>query len=236
MKKQWDNLRPFEKRVIVVVAAVLFIVFNAWFVFPHFSDWSQVKRRMANAQKTLALFQTELAQTNKYTQEIKKLQSAGLSVPAEDQSIHFQSAILTHAAQTGVNVLTSSRIGTRTNDQFFLELSQTISTQSTEQQLVDFLYGLGSEDSLIRVRDLGLRPDPPHYALIGTITLVASYQKKPPAKSSTPPARAAAATPAPAAANPPAPSPKPKTPAPTPPGTHGVPGMQTNKPANKSAK
>src|SRR6266404_5930650 len=236
VKKQWDNLRPFEKRVVVAVLAMLFIVFNFWFVFPHFSDWGRVQFRMEKAQRTLAMFQTELAQTNKYSQEIKKLQSEGLSVPPEDQSLHFSSTILTRAAQCGVNVLTTSRTSTRTNDQFFIEQSQTISTQSTEQQLVDFLFGLGSGDSLVRVRDLGLRPDPPRFALVATITLVASYQKKPQAKSPAPPARPAASTPVPAAANPPTPSPKPKPPAPTPPGTHGVPGMHTNKPANKPAK
>jgi hypothetical protein len=243
VKKQWDNLRPFEKRVVVAVLAMLFIVFNFWFVFPHFSDWGRVQFRMEKAQRTLAMFQTELAQTNKYSQEIKKLQSEGLSVPPEDQSLHFSSTILTRAAQSGVNVLTTSRTSTRTNDQFFIEQSQTISTQSTEQQLVDFLYGLGSGDSLVRVRDLGLRPDPPHYALVGTITLVASYQKKPQAKSSAPPARGSVPQPGPPAAKPPAPSAKPATSSPNPaaspakPGAApGKPGMQTNKPANKPLK
>ena len=38
------NLRPFEKRLVVVVAAVLFVVLNAWFVFPHFSDLADAQR------------------------------------------------------------------------------------------------------------------------------------------------------------------------------------------------
>ena len=39
------NLRPFEKRLVVGVGAVLFVVLNAWFVFPHFSDLARPRRR-----------------------------------------------------------------------------------------------------------------------------------------------------------------------------------------------
>ena len=48
---------------------------------------------------------------------------------------------------------------------------------------MDFLYSLGSGNSLIRVRDLTLRPDPPRQQLSGTVKLVASYQKNPPKKA-----------------------------------------------------
>jgi len=58
-----------------------------------------------------------------------------------------------------------------------------INVQATDAQLVDFLYKLGSDASMIRVRDLELQPDPPHQHLTANIRLVASYQKNPPAKS-----------------------------------------------------
>ena len=41
MKTYLDNLRPLEKRVVVGVAVMAFVVFNLWFVVPHFSDWEQ---------------------------------------------------------------------------------------------------------------------------------------------------------------------------------------------------
>ena len=44
---------------------------------------------------------------------------------------------------------------------------------------MDFLYKLGSGASMIRVRDLELQPDSPHYHLSANIRLVASYQKNP---------------------------------------------------------
>jgi hypothetical protein len=72
---------------------------------------------------------------------------------------------------------TPGRIITVTN-QFFIEKSQNFSVQGGEKQLVDFLYNLGSGESLIRVRDLGIRPEPAHHELVGTVKLVASYQKK----------------------------------------------------------
>jgi hypothetical protein len=248
VNKYWNNLRPFEKRVVVVVAAALFVIFNFWYVFPHFSDWSRVQHRKEKAYGTLRLFQPELDQADKYRLEIAKLQGEGLSVPPEDQILHFSSAILTHAAQAGVTVTTTGRTTTRTNDPFFLEQSQAISTLSGEKQLVEFLYSLGSGDSLIRVLSFGLRPDPPRQSLVASITLVASYQKKSSAKSSTA-ASAAPATASAAAAKPPAaPAPKPATPAQNPPGQApksqkpdaakpgsppSKPGIQTNKPAKK---
>jgi hypothetical protein len=84
-------------------------------------------------------------------------------------------------AQSGVNVTSTSRTSTRTNE-FFLELAQTIGVQSAEPQLVDFLYNLGAGTSLIRVRGLTLHPDPPRQQLIANATLVASYQKNQPKK------------------------------------------------------
>jgi type II secretory pathway component PulM len=56
------NLRPFEKRLVVGVGAVLFVVLNAWFVVPHFSDLSQARERRLEALKKLELWQAEMDQ------------------------------------------------------------------------------------------------------------------------------------------------------------------------------
>ncbi|HLH56497.1 MAG TPA: hypothetical protein VKY92_23125, partial [Verrucomicrobiae bacterium] len=66
--------------------------------------------------------------------------------------------------------------------------SQSLSVQAGEQQLVDFLYDLGSGNSQIRVRDLSVRPDPPRQQLVAQVKLVASYQKKPTARPAGRPA------------------------------------------------
>jgi hypothetical protein len=187
------NLRPFEKRLVVGVAAVLFVVFNAWFVFPHFSDLAQAQDRKADALKKLARWQVEADQIPKYKAAISSL-AEGLEVPPEDQQNQFSRAIQSQQAQSGVNVTSTSRPSTRTNE-FFLELAQTISVQSGEPQLLDFLFNLGAGNSLIRVRGLTLHPDPPRQQLVANVTLVASYQKNPPKKPASG-VQAAAARPA----------------------------------------
>jgi Tfp pilus assembly protein PilO len=192
MKKYFSNLRPFERRVVVAVAVTVFIVFNAWFVFPHFSDWTKVQTRMKDAQWQLAKYQTEINQAPVYKKLIEELVGPeNQDVPAEDQASQFQRVIQMHQAQSGVNVTSTSRINTSTN-QFFLELSQNIGVQSTEQQLVNFLFDLGSGTSLIRVRDISLHTDPPRQQLIANVKLVASYQKAA-LKGAAPAARRAAA-------------------------------------------
>ncbi len=191
------SLRPSEKRLIVGVAAVLFLVLNWWFVFPHFSDWAKVQARVNKARGTLEKFQIEVQQTNSVWRSVKELENEGFSVPAEDQMLHFANTREVVAGQSGVAIGQTSKVTTRTN-QFFLELTQTISLLTKEQQLVDFLYNLGSSNSLIRVRDLTLRTDAPRQNLNATVKLVASYQKTLPARQPVPSgqSRTAASTPA----------------------------------------
>jgi len=187
------NLRPFEKRLVVGVGAVFFVVLNAWFVFPHFSDLSQAKEQRAASQKKLELWQAEIDQKAKYQAGINKFIKQGQEVPPEDQVNQFARAIQNQQAQSGVGIPSFGRTTTQTN-QFFLEQTQTISVESGEAQLVDFLYNLGSGNSLIRVRDLSLKPNGTRFALSGSVKLVASYQKNPP-KKTTPVANPAAAAP-----------------------------------------
>src|SRR5262245_17350549 len=181
MNQYWQNLRPLEKRLVVGVGSVLFILLNWWFVVPHFSDLSKTDRRMNKARASLELFNSEISKTNMYKTNIAILQGEGLSVPQEEQMFNFSSGVNMQAAQSGVAISSSGKIQSDTN-QFFVELSQNINVVSKEQALVDFLYNLGSGHSLIRVRDLGLKPDPPRQQLMGSVKLVASYQRKLPVR------------------------------------------------------
>jgi hypothetical protein len=81
-------------------------------------------------------------------------------------------------------------------NQFFLERAQAISVVGGEPQLVNFLYGLGAGNSLIRVRALTLRPDPPRYQLNANMTVVASFQKKATASPAAKTAESTSAKPA----------------------------------------
>jgi len=76
------NLRPFEKRLVVGIAVVVFIVVNAVFVVPHFSDWGAVQQRMSEARQKLAKWQGVAAEEPKYKKLVDELQKEGQSVPA----------------------------------------------------------------------------------------------------------------------------------------------------------
>ncbi len=196
MNSYWQGLRPFEKRVVVGVGVLFFIVLNALFVWPHSSDLAAVNRRMDDAKKKLTLFESEIAQKPKFERLVKELESEGLAVPPEEQAFQFNNAINLQASQSGVRIMSNGRLTTTTN-QFFMEKSQSISLQAGEPQLVDFLYSLGSGNSLIRVRDLDLRPEPSHHELVANVKLVASYQKK--LSTRTTPAAGASSAQSPAA-------------------------------------
>jgi hypothetical protein len=196
VKDYFSRLSSSERRFVVVVGLVLFLVVNIFWVWPHFSDWGTIRGRIESATATLATFDAAFEKTNNWGIEVEKMQRGGGNVPAEDQAVAFLRAIQTQAAQSGVAVGGNGRLITRTN-QFFMEQIQTINVSSGEKQLVDFLYNLGSGDSLVRVRDLSVHPDPAHQQLQANITLIASYQKNakaPPASKNAP-----AAKPAPAA-------------------------------------
>ena len=187
MKKYFAHLRPLERRLAVGVVVVLILVLNFVFIWPHFSDWSQLKTRLKNARDTLASYQATIAQATNYQAQVKSLEGQGEFVALEDQAINFMRTIQAQAEASGVGRANYSRSIMHTNDAFFVEQVQNINVVATDQQLVDFLYKLGSGASMIRVRDLELQPDGPRLHLNANIRLVASYQKNPVA-----PARAAA--------------------------------------------
>lgn len=200
------NLRPFERRLVVVVGIALFIILNYFLVWPYFGAVAEKNARREKAGTTLALRLDEIAQTNKFVKELKALEGEGLAVPPEDQATDLARTINYQAAQNLVIPQSLSKSVTRTNE-FFLEQSITITTLSTEDALVNFLHSLGTGTSLIRVRELSLRRDASQQKLTATIQLVASYQKKPAIRSTAP---APAASPAPAV-NKPAATPPPAT-------------------------
>ena len=60
MKRYWEQLRPNERRVVVIVGFIRFIVLNAWFIWPHFNDLNRDSARMQAAEKTLATYHATL--------------------------------------------------------------------------------------------------------------------------------------------------------------------------------
>ena len=200
------NLRPQERRFVVVVVAIFFVVINFWFVWPHFSDWGQVKSEIAKARTTLEKYrhETDPKRVGEYQSRLKQLEGGGSMVAADEQSFDLARAINKHAMQSGVSITGNQEVRTssvKTNE-YFEEKSRSIEVVAGEKELVDFLISIGSTNSMIRARTILLQPDQTFTRLRGTIVLVASYQRnrvvKPAAPAVKPQPLAPAAT-APAA-------------------------------------
>ncbi|HUE37139.1 MAG TPA: hypothetical protein VMO20_07090 [Candidatus Acidoferrum sp.] len=177
MKKYFEQLRPMERRLAVGVTVVVILVLNYIEIWPHFSDWGNAKAKTLQAQQTLKLYKDAIAQTPTYQRLLKKFESQGAAVAPEDQEIDLMRTVSMQSAETGASIISSSRSMTHTNNVFFVEQVQTISVVATDGQLVDFLYNLGNDPAMIRVRDLELQPDGARQHLNAQVQLVASYQK-----------------------------------------------------------
>jgi hypothetical protein len=171
------NLRPNERRLVIIVAIVVFIILNFIFVWPKFGDWGKIKARRTIANGLITQYERELANTKRYQLEMKDLETQGAAVASEEQAVKLSTTVQNQAALSGVQVnrydpvrQTALSSGGKTN-QFFEEQSGIINVVTEEKALVDFLYNLG---------------DPPRHRLQGNITLVASYAKKAPPKAVAP--------------------------------------------------
>ncbi len=178
------NLRPQERRLVVVVALAVFVVLNLWFVWPHFGDWAKAKSARARAETTMKRYQDEIARVPGYEKRLVELESEGGSVVTDEQQLDLLLTVQNQSRKHDVTVTSydprPKTVLTETN-RFFEEQTLTIHVNTGNEELVNFLVSLASTNSLIRVRDMRLNPDPTGTRLNGDITLVASYQKKLPA-------------------------------------------------------
>ncbi len=198
MKKYFAQLRPLERRLAVGVLVVVLLVLNFVYIWPHRHDWGNWEARLADARIKLALYQKTIKQTGSVQSQVNELKSKGEDVAQEDQSVNFMRTIQSQSSASGVAIISTSRLSTKTNDVFFVEQMQNINVSGDDKALVDFLFKLGSGASMTRVRDLELQPDAAKTRLTANIQLVASYQKNPKAPVAKAPTgiipRAASAT------------------------------------------
>jgi Tfp pilus assembly protein PilO len=184
------NLRPQERRLVVMATAVLFVVLQFWLVWPHFKDWEQVKAGLTAADKNLKTYQTEIALTNEYRLKLAELEQQGDTILAAEEAqpnILIQK-IQSQAGRSKLNVLNISptpRSNLGRANQFFEEQTIGVGLNPTgDEELIDFLVAMGSGDLMVRVKELDLRPDPSRTKLMGKVTLVASFQRNRPDKTS----------------------------------------------------
>ncbi len=189
------NLTAQERRILVVVLTVAFVIVNALFVWPHFYDMSRLKLQLRSSRDTLDAYRAEIARQPAYRARLDLLAKQGEAVLAAEQALQLTRTVQTEAQLKGVAITGTRPVASVSTNQFFDEQTLAVDVAATDKQLVDFLVALGSGDSMIRVRDMDLRPDPQQFRLIGKITVVASYQKKPKtAPTAAAPARSASTT------------------------------------------
>ena len=185
------NLRPQEKRLVVLGSAILFLVLNFWLVWPHASDLKRVRARLEQGRRELETYQTELSRTNEYAVRLQELESQAAGVLPDEQFNALISQIQSQATKSGVSYSAVSPVPRSTGatvapTEFFEERSLSVRLNPTgPTELLDFLLALASSDLMIRVKELDLKPDPSQTKLTGSMRLVASFQKKP-TEASTP--------------------------------------------------
>jgi len=180
MKEFWARLNSMERRFVVGVAVVFFLVINIVWVWPHFGDWSETQGRMKAAKLRMATFESGTNMIPELKKQIDKYLGQGQIVQEENQALDFARLVQNQTVSFGIIPQnTSTRRDSGPTNSFFVEQVETMTFDSTEKQLVDFLYSLGaSSNSLIRVKVLSVQPDPSHQRLASRLTLAASYQKK----------------------------------------------------------
>jgi hypothetical protein len=228
------NLRPAERRLVVIVAIVVFVAINAMVVFPHFGDWGKANQRARDASEKLRLYQAEIAKVKTYEKQVRELEGQGQNVASEEQVVRFQGDVNSLALLTQVQIesITSpTRSPTVRSNAFFEEQTITLTANTGEKELVDFLWRLADQESLTRVRSMQLAPEPQRFRLKTTLTLVKSYQRKQPAKPAAAKPATTAAKPAATAAKPAA---APATPKPAAPSTPAAQPTNTSKRAPRA--
>jgi Tfp pilus assembly protein PilO len=185
------NLRPGERRLVVIVALVVFVVLNVWLIWPQFGSVRIWQQRRTDALKKLQNFSNEVKNKPGYEKQLRDLESQGAFVGTEEQASTLSRDVANQATLSGVQVNRfdpAPRSSTGRTNAFFEEQTLIISIANTgERELVDFLYNLGARSSLIRVKSMTVSPDPTRMKLQGSITLVASFAKKPPPRVAAPP-------------------------------------------------
>ncbi len=173
------NLRPQEKRLVIGVGIFVFLLINYFLVWPRFEDLHTHKQAMERSKRKLREYRAEVDKVPEYKLKLAKLEEGNPMVESAEQAILLIRRVQEQASRSGVTLASQRpvpKMNIKTND-FFEEEGLAISFTSGDKELVDFLVTLGGDNSMIRVRDMDLKPDPSRSQLVCNLTLFASYPK-----------------------------------------------------------
>ena len=188
------NLRPQERRLVVIVGLVIFVLLNMWFVWPYFDDWGTTKADTERHRATLERYNREIANKSRYEARLRELEMTGSEMlPGE---LELQRIVESQAAAAGVQLGRRTPVKTasgRTN-QFFQEGGLSVEFSAGGKEIVDFLVGMAAQNSMIRVREMNISPRDNNTRLGGTLVFVGNFQ---PRTATNAPSRNVAAAPQP---------------------------------------
>src|SRR5215204_5689848 len=99
------NLRPAERRLVVIVALVVFVVLNIWLIWPQFGSVATWQKNRGQALKRLQNFNDELKNKPGYEKQLRDLESQGAYVGTEEQAIALSRDVANLATLSGVQVI-----------------------------------------------------------------------------------------------------------------------------------
>jgi len=178
------NLNAFERRLVVIVGLIIFIILNMALVWPRFKDWGTMGQRMDTARQKIASFNRLISRSTQFKAKLAELEGIGSNVSTASQANELIRLIQDQARKSKLPTpnISPVRISNErsTNNMFFDQKAYRLTVTTDDKELIDFLVAVGSGESMVRVHDLDLKPKPPQNTqLICNMTLVANYQKQP---------------------------------------------------------
>ena len=179
------NLKSSELRFLGLVALVVFAMLNVWLVWPHFYEWATAKDEIAKSRKKLKDWQVRIERRPQQEEVLRRLEKQGPTALMEGQAGNLLASIEAHMRMNNI-IDRGKRVFVNQNaptNQFFEEFAYTVNIAATNEALINFLLDLASPNSMIRVREMKLDRDAATGGtlLAGSLRIVASYAKKPPA-------------------------------------------------------
>lgn len=189
------NLQPHEKRVVVIVVTILFLVLNYLFVWPRLGSVQEITKKRDEAASLRDLRASHAKQTNSIATRVNNLKKTGETILKQDQNSQFLSTLQIEAGKAGLNIMQTRNLGNSSFGQtngFVEERAISITFTAGDSNLVDFMYAMSQPGSILRVQTFDLGPEAPAQTrLSGTMTLIGSIETAPkakPDKSASPPA------------------------------------------------
>jgi hypothetical protein len=180
------NLRPQERRLVVIVAIVVFVVLNLWLVIPMFGDYGKYQQRILDSETKLKGYQDEINKRDAYQKDLNELKKGGSYVPTEEAALRLSQEVNSQAALSGVTITSITPLTRQTTtgktNAFFEEAAVTVNVNTGEKELIDFLFRLADKETLVRAKSMNISTDPSRMRLQGQVTLVKSFQRRPPPK------------------------------------------------------